>query len=132
MRYLGLRERLALHEPLDLVVEAAMGAAHLLRRGACNPRSARAGGRARGEAEEEPRGGEEGGAVQKVWTVTRDGDCGVFLGCREERSGRASGVLAVLPNGGWASVTSDVPRPFVFESMPTLVAMMDAMLTRRF
>jgi hypothetical protein len=28
-RYLGLSERLALHEPLDLVVEAAMGAAHL-------------------------------------------------------------------------------------------------------
>jgi hypothetical protein len=92
MRYLELRERLALHEPLDLVVEAAMGAAHLLRRGARNPRSGRAHARGGG-------GGEEG-AGQKVWTVARDGGyiIAVFRG-REERCGRTSGVLAVVPAG---------------------------------
>jgi hypothetical protein len=73
----------------------------------------RAGGRARGEAEETRDGEEEEeeGAGRKVWTVTRDSDyiiAGFFGGVEtcEERSGRPSGVLAVLPNG-------NVPRPFV-------------------
>jgi hypothetical protein len=65
--YLGLGEGLALHEALDLVVEAAMGAAHPPRRGggasrAPNPRSRRGvGGRARVWRRRRRGGG------QKVW-----------------------------------------------------------------
>jgi hypothetical protein len=110
MRYLGLRERLALHEPLDLVVEAAMGAAHLLRRGARNPRSGRAHARGGG-------GGEEG-AGQKVWTVARDGGyiIAVFRG-REERCGRTSGNAVERRIG-----TGNVPRLHVLRAWHTVEA----------
>jgi hypothetical protein len=119
MRYLGLRERLALHEPLDLVVEAAMGAAHLLRRGARNPRSGRAHARGGG-------GGEEG-AGQKAWTVARDGGyiIAAFRG-REERCGRTDQRSARRRACGNAVErrigTGNVPRLHVLRAWHTVEA----------
>lgn len=81
MRYLGLGERLALHEPLDLLVEAAMGAAHL-RRGR-NPRSGRE--RARVRRGEREKGGGGGGRRERE------------VGRREggKRSGKLQGTVVI-------------------------------------